>query len=104
MSEGYAYVWEFNVPLDLETEFERHYGPGGTWARLFRRSAGYIETILLKDASTPGRYVTVDRWRDEAAFLDFRSSFSRQYEQLDLECEKLTVGEQLLGKFTECVA
>ena len=101
---SYAYVWEFHVPLDLQSEFERHYGPGGTWAQLFRSSAGYIETLLLSDRSTAGRYVTVDRWRDEEAFQVFRSSFSRQYEQLDRECERLTVSEQLLGVFTERVA
>jgi heme-degrading monooxygenase HmoA len=99
----YASVWEFHVPLDLQSEFEQHYGPSGTWAQLFRSSAGYIETILLKDKSSAGRYVTVDRWRDEEAFQAFHSSFSKQYEQLDLKCERLTVGEQLLGVFTECV-
>jgi heme-degrading monooxygenase HmoA len=101
---NYAYVWEFHVPLDLQAEFEQHYGPGGTWARLFRGSAGYIETILLKDRSTAERYVTVDRWRDEEAFRVFRSSFSQQYEQLDRECERLTVGEKLVGEFIECLA
>ena len=97
-------MWEFHVPPELQSEFEQHYGPGGTWAQLFRGSAGYIETFLLKDRSTVGRYVTVDRWRDEEAFQAFRSSFSQQYDQLDRECERLTVGEQMLGAFTECVA
>jgi heme-degrading monooxygenase HmoA len=101
---SYAYVWEFHVPLDLQSEFEQHYAPGGTWAQLFRSSAGYIETLLLKDKSSPSRYVTVDRWRDEETFQAFRSSFSQQYEQLDRECERLTVGEQLVGEFAECVA
>jgi heme-degrading monooxygenase HmoA len=71
---------------------------------LFRGSAAYIETILLKDRSTVERYVTVDRWRDEEAFKVFRSSFSQQYEQLDRECERLTVGEKLVGEFIECLA
>lgn len=101
---SYAYVWEFHVPLDLQSEFEQHYGPSGTWAQLFRSSPGYIETLLLKDKSSVGRFITVDRWRNEEAFQAFRSSFSEQYEQLDRECEKLTVGEQLVGVFTECVA
>lgn len=99
MSEGYAYAWEFTVLPGHQAEFEQHYRPGGTWARLFARSAGYIGTILLKDATASGRYVTVDRWRDEQAFLDFRSAFSLQYEQLDLECGTLTVAEQRLGVF-----
>lgn len=101
---SYAYVWEFHVPLDLQSEFEQHYGPDGSWARLFRSSTGYVETLLLRDKSSPGRYVTVDRRPDEEAFQAFRSSFSEQYEQLDRECERLAVGEQLFGVFTECVA
>jgi heme-degrading monooxygenase HmoA len=101
MRDSYAYIWEFQVPLDLQPEFERHYGPGGTWAQLFRSSAGYIETILLKDRATLGRYLTVDRWRDEEAFRVFRASFSGQYEQLDQECEKFTAGERSLGMFSE---
>lgn len=100
---SYAYLWEFQVPPELQLEFEQHYRAGGTWARLFSGSAGYIETRLLKDRSIVGRYVTVDRWRDEEAFQAFRSEFSQQYEQLDRECERLTVGERLLGAFTECV-
>lgn len=101
MSEGYAYVWEFRVPPGLQAEFERYYGPSGAWAQLFRRSTGYLGTLLLKDASSPGRYVTVDRWRDEQSFQAFRSAYSRQYDQLDGECERLTEGEQLLGVFSE---
>ena len=101
---SYAYVWEFHVPLECRSEFEQHYGPGGTWAQLFRNSSAYIETLLLRDGSGIGRYVTVDRWRDEEAFQAFRASFSEQYEQLDRECEKLTTGEQLFGVFTECAA
>lgn len=102
MSGHYAYAWEFHVPADLQAEFEQHYGPDGTWARLFGRAPGYLETLLLKDRSTAGRYVTIDRWRDEGAFLAFRSAFLREYEQLDRQCEQLTTSEQSLGAFTEC--
>ena len=101
---SYVHLWEFHVPLDLHSEFENFYGPGGAWAQLFRASAGYIGTILLKDSSMVGRYVTMDRWQDEEAFRIFRSLFSHQYELLDRECERFTVAEQLLGVFTECVA
>ncbi len=101
---SYTHVWEFQVSPDFQSEFEQHYRPGGTWARLFAGSAGYIETILLKDRTTAGRYLTLDRWRDEQAFQAFRSSFSRQYEQLDRECERLTTGERLIGMFTDCAA
>lgn len=101
MEPGYAYAWEFQVKPGKEAAFEAHYGPAGTWARLFRESGGYIETLLLRDRAVPGRYLTVDRWRSEAAYLAFRSAFSRQYEALDCACEDLTAGERPLGAFDE---
>lgn len=70
-------------------------------AALFRRAPGYIGTLLLKDRSTSGRYVTIDRWQDEAAFDAFRTTFATEYGQLDRECEHLTVHEQALGVFDE---
>lgn len=101
MGDGYTYVWEFKVPFDLQVEFERHYGADGTWVELFRRAPGYVETLLLKDRSIAGRYLTVDRWQSEKAYLAFRSEFSAQYAQLDSECERLTSSESFLGAFTE---
>ncbi|MGH8166635.1 MAG: antibiotic biosynthesis monooxygenase family protein, partial [Woeseiaceae bacterium] len=97
----YTYLWEFEVSPELVADFEQHYGPAGTWAQLFRCSPDYIETLLLKDNAAPGRYLTVDRWRSEDAYLTFKSAFARQYAQLDNECEQLTVGERLLGGFSE---
>lgn len=101
---SYTYVWEFQVSRDLEPDFERHYGPEGSWSQLFRQSSGYVETLLLKDKSINGRYLTLDRWRHESAFLSFRSKFSKQYEQLDQEMSNLTTGERPLGQFSECAA
>lgn len=101
MRNTYTYLWEFEVSLELVADFEKQYGPAGTWAQLFRRSPDYIETLLLKDKAVPGRYLTVDRWRSEDAYLTFKSAFATQYAQLDNECERLTVGERSLGGFSE---
>lgn len=101
MQNGYAYLWEFQVRPGMEAEFERHYAAAGTWAQLFRRSPAYIETLLLKDNAVPGRYVTLDRWRDEAGYREFRSAFARAYAELDEKCEQLTVAERALGTFSE---
>ena len=103
MTERYTYVWEFQVLSGCEAEFEQHYGPNGTWARLFAQATGYIETLLLKDSANAGRYLTVDRWIDEDAYRAFRSANSRQYEQLDQQCAKLTTAENLVGEFAEHV-
>ena len=101
MENTYTYLWEFEVSPELVADFEQYYGAVGAWAQLFRRSPDYIETLLLKDRAVPGRYLTVDRWRSEEAYLAFKSTFATQYAQLDSECEQLTVGERSLGAFTE---
>lgn len=99
--DSYTYVWEFKVSVDSRESFERHYGPQGTWATLFRQCPGYIETLLLADQSVSGRYLTIDRWMDEAAYLSFRSRFAADYAALDSECEALTIAETFIGAFRE---
>ncbi|CAG1772803.1 hypothetical protein BAC2_03057 [uncultured bacterium] len=104
MEHHFVYIWEFEVPAAMDAEFQRHYGPGGSWAALFRRDPAYIETILLADASTPGHYLTIDRWQSERAYRSFRERFAQQYEALDKVCERLTRRESSLGSFFEVVS
>jgi heme-degrading monooxygenase HmoA len=96
---SYTYLWSFLVRPGAEAEFERHYGPDGTWVALFRRASGYLDTRLLKDRDVPGRYVTVDRWESEAAYRAFRVRFAEEHDAIDRECEALTVEETPLGAF-----
>lgn len=96
---GYAYAWAFDVSAQGRAEFERHYGPQGTWVTLFRRAEGYVDTLLLRDLETAGRYLTIDRWQSEAAYRSFRVAFADEYAQLDLACEGFTRSEQSLGNF-----
>ncbi len=98
---GYAYLWEFTVAPEHAAEFERVYGPYGPWVTLFRKSAGYLGTSLLRDRSNPLRFVTIDRWRDEAAYREFRTVFAREYGELDERCQRLTTAEQALGSYDE---
>lgn len=94
-------IWEYRVPAASESAFLEHYGPDGSWARLFRRAEGWIDTRLLRDASVAGRYVTVDRWESAAAFAKFRALSGHEYEALDRQCEALTEAETPLGSFAE---
>lgn len=98
---GRVYIWEFRVRPDCVEEFEKHYGPTGSWALLFRQAEGYIETLLLKDVNEPLRYVTIDRWRSEDDYRAFRSRFAPQYAELDRRCESLTTRESELGRLVE---
>jgi heme-degrading monooxygenase HmoA len=96
---GYAYLWEFLIRPDQQAEFERHYGPQGTWVALFRLAPGYLGTELLHDRSQPLRYVTIDRWGSADAYRAFRAQRSREYEELDRLCAGLTTHEASLGEF-----
>lgn len=97
----YACVWEFRVSPSRIDEFERHYGPAGTWVQLFRQSEGFIETLLLRDADDPLRYVTIDRWQSSEHYSEFRSQFNLEYRELDARCEELTTEERSLGNVVE---
>ena len=92
-------VWEFVAREDKISEFERHYSSAGTWAQLFRRSAGYRGTALLRDSQQRGRYLTVDSWDSLEAHRTMRERFAREHEELDRLCEEFTVRETHLGAF-----
>jgi heme-degrading monooxygenase HmoA len=96
---GYATVWEFRVRADRRAEFERHYGPDGTWAALFRRGDGYIGTQFLKDRNEPLRYLTIDHWTGCDAYRAFRAEFPEPYASLDRECGELMTLETALGEY-----
>ena len=97
----YTYLWGFIVEPEHVDEFERQYGPQGSWVELFRRAPGYLQTLLLRDSTDSRRFVTIDRWESPEAYRRFRSAFSAQYTDLDRRCERLTVRETLLGNFDE---
>lgn len=101
MVEGYTYIWQFQVRPERESEFLAQYGVDGAWVKLFRRSPGFIETLLLKDRSQPGRYLTIDRWRSEKAHADFRLAFASEYAELDSLGNGMTSDERFIGAFSE---
>ena len=98
---GYAHVWEFIVQAAQQPDFERHYGPDGSWVRLFRQADGYIGTQLWQDRSNPLRYLTVDRWAGIEAYRAFKARFADQYAALDRECEGLSARETPFGEYAE---
>jgi heme-degrading monooxygenase HmoA len=95
----YVYIWSFEVNPLSEPEFERTYGREGAWVQLFRHAPGYLETDLLRDLETPGRYLTIDRWESRQAFERFHQRFRSEFERLDRLCESLTRREVLVGHF-----
>ena len=92
-------VWEFEIVAGSEAEFEKHYGPDGTWVRLFRRARAFRGTRLLRDRENPNRYITIDQWDDLSSYDAFCEQFAEEYHNLDLRMEKLTAKEMKLGIF-----
>lgn len=93
----YIVLWEYIVRAGHEFEFEKIYGPNGEWAELFKHSDGYLGTDLIRDADTPRRYITIDRWVSSSAYDAFQEKFQASYEELDARCESLTENENRIG-------
>lgn len=96
---SYATIWSFAVRPERQAEFERHYGPAGSWVRLFRRAPGYLGSELLRDRADAQRYLTIDRWQSREAWQAFRRQFAAEYEELDREFEAMTAAESPVGEF-----
>jgi heme-degrading monooxygenase HmoA len=98
----YALVWEFRVNREREAAFRRVYGAEGDWARLFRRSAGYLGSELLEGESggDERRYLTIDRWASRENFESFHGAWQDEYRALDKACEALTVEETFRGAYS----
>jgi heme-degrading monooxygenase HmoA len=90
-------IWRYRTCEGCEREFERIYGPGGDWAKLFARAPGYLGTELLRGGD--GTYVTLDRWQDQASFDAFKGAYGDEYLTLDAACEALTADETAIGIF-----
>ena len=99
----YVYVWEFKVSPEQEKEFLAAYGSSGAWSLLFRKAAGYVETLLLQDQAVPTRFLTIDRWSSQSAHDAFLIEFRAEYEALDRACESLTQDESGLGSYWELI-
>jgi len=95
----FVILWQFDISEEKIAGFEAAYGPQGSWATLFARSAEHQGTELLKDAYVPGRYVTLDRWQSEEAFRAFRAQYDAEYEALDRACDSVTSAETRIGAF-----
>lgn len=89
-------VWRYDVRAGSAADFERIYGQDGAWARLFSRAEGFIGTELYRAVETPGRYVTVDAFTDDASWQRFLLEHRVAYDDLDRQSSELTLGEQEL--------
>jgi len=90
-------IWKYEVRPNHVTDFEKAYEHDGAWAKLFARSEGFLGVQLLRGSE--GGYLTIDHWRTEADFLNFKDKFRKEYLDLDLETEGWTDKETCVGTF-----
>jgi heme-degrading monooxygenase HmoA len=95
----FVVLWQFQVKRGLEKEFEKVYGPEGSWVALFRSSPDYLGTRLLHDIASPGVYFTMDFWDSQASYDVFRRENGSKYTEIDRRCESLTESELAAGSF-----
>jgi heme-degrading monooxygenase HmoA len=93
-------IWRFRPHSGREEEFEMKYATGGAWDLLFRKAEGFVSTELLRPVEDKTSYLTIDRWRSPAAFLEFLRDNNEAYAALDAECESLTAEEERIGTFS----
>jgi heme-degrading monooxygenase HmoA len=89
-------VWEYEVPDDRTGAFTAAYAADGAWGELFGRAAGFVGTELYRDATRPGRFLTIDRWQDERDWRAFLGALGPAYESLDAQLEGLAAAERPL--------
>ena len=91
-------VWEYDVAEAAMADVERVYGADGAWARLFATTDGFEGTELFVSLSSPGHYLSVDRFRDDASWHRFLAEQRAAYAALDAETSALTLAErELIG-------
>ena len=92
-------LWEFEVKPGCQERFQKVYGPGGDWAKLFRSDSNYQETRLLHDPAHPAIFLTLDFWTSRQAYESFLAGHPAEYEALDALGEELTHRERKIGWF-----
>lgn len=95
----YIIVWEYQVKKEKQFKFEEVYSPIGVWAKLFKKSNGYVGIELLRDNANPQRYLTLDKWKSKEEYEIFLSKWELDYKTLDERCDELTLNETLIGEW-----
>lgn len=93
-------IWEYEVSDKYRTEFIEAYGSNGLWVSLFEQCKGYIKTELKQDVEHRNRFLTIDHWQSQSAFLSMKQTLGDEYIKLDEQCESYTHSESHIGYFS----
>jgi len=96
---GIVVIWRYEVHPARDDAFRELYGPDGEWVRLFGTDEAYLGTELVQDRDDEHVYLTLDRWRDRAAYEAFLGRHEAPYAALDARGMAMTASEERIGIF-----
>ena len=69
-----AVVWQFQVRIGKQKEFEAFYGADGEWSMLARRSRSFLGSSFLRDQAADTSYLLVEYWSEMVVYERHRQS------------------------------
>lgn len=96
----WSVIWQYKIKPEHRDEFEREYGPQGSWAVLFSRSKDYTGSYLHVSEEVPDSYLLIDTWNSKTAYEAFKKTFSAEYDSLSRQFEPFYETEDRIGTFT----
>ncbi|MBS1978126.1 MAG: antibiotic biosynthesis monooxygenase [Bacteroidetes bacterium] len=97
---SWSVIWQYKIKPEHRDEFEREYGPQGSWAALFSRSKDYTGSYLHLSEEVPDTYLLIDTWNSKTAYEAFKKTFAEDYDSLSRRFEPFYETEDRIGTFT----
>jgi hypothetical protein len=94
-----AIVWEFQVAVGTQEDFEKFYGVDGPWADLARRDRSYLGASFLRDLGDPLRYVLTEYWSESVVYERHRHQHKTDLLLLEEKRNALVTSATPLGVF-----
>ena len=95
-----AIMWQFDVKVGRETEFEKLYGADGEWTAINRHARSYLGSSFLRDQARPSRYMMIEYWSEMLVYEQHRASRAAAVAALEERSTTLLNSVEPLGIFT----
>src|SRR3954462_4908496 len=95
-----AIMWQFDVKIGRENEFEEFYGADGEWTQVNRNARSYLGSSFLRDQNRSSRYIVIEYWSEMLVYEDHRTYRSNAIESLEERRTALVDSVEPMGVFT----
>ena len=95
-----AIMWQFDVKLGRDAEFEQLYGVDGEWTAMNRHARSYLGSSFLRDQNRPSRYIVIEYWSEMLVYDQHRVFRSDLIASLEERSRALVDSIEPLGIFS----